>query len=688
MKMNREEAREYIIAHGTDLLSPDGSKRGFICPICGSGSGKKGTGITSKDKNVHFTCWAGCFTNADIIDILGMQNGIADYNEKLRLAAAEFGIEIESGYVNLEKTKAPADFSAPDQEEPEEQKTDFTPFFLQAHKDIDKTDYWKTRGLSRETVDRFKVGYCEAWRNPKTPNAPATPRLIIPITKHSYLARDTREVIPEYQQAYKKSKAKGEERPDWIFNHKILETAEQPIFVVEGEIDAMSIIEAGGEAVAIGSLAYTERLIDMMREKRPNQPLIIAMDNDKEPDKKQKCEAAAHKIAAGCQALGITYRIYNPFGDCKDANEALVKNREAFREAVEKAKDFDEVERLQLEEIERDSASNALKGFLERIEENKKAPFYSTGFVGVDHALDGGLYAGLYSVGAISSLGKTTFCQQIADNAAQMGNDVLIFSLEMSRDELMSKSISRETALEDLAENGVTTHAKTTRKILSGEWMDSRSAIEQSIVVKAMQKYRKYAKHIYITEGMGNVGVDQIRERVQNHIKVTGKAPIVIVDYLQILAPADVRATDKQNTDKAVLELKRLSRDFKIPVIGISSFNRENYTAPVNLSSFKESGAIEYSSDVLIGLQYDGMDWEAGENEKQRNSRIRQLTADMIQKAKSGDFQRIQVKVLKNRNGSKGDAYLDFCPMFNYFKDATFSFTTDDEELLPDGWEK
>ena len=47
-----------------------------------------------------------------------------------------------------------------------------------------------------------------------------------------------------------------------------------------------------------------------------------------------------------------------------------------------------------------------------------------------------------------------------------------------------------------------------------------------------------------------------------------------------------------------------------MPIVGISSFNRENYTAPVNLSSFKESGSIEYSSDVLIGLQYDGMDYE------------------------------------------------------------------------------
>ena len=690
MKMNREEAREYIIAHSTDLLSPDGSKRGFICPICGSGSGKKGTGISSKDKNKHFTCWAGCFTNADIIDIWGMQNGIADYNEKLKGAAAEFGIEIESGYVNTGKSSAQSDFGLPDQEqpdEPEEKKTDFTPFFLQAHKDIEKTDYWKKRGLTKATVDRFMVGYCEAWRNPKTPNAPATPRLIIPVTKHSYLARDTREAIPEYQEAYKKSKAKGEERPNWIFNYKCLESATQPIYVVEGEIDAMSIIEAGGEAVAIGSLAFISSFLDLLKEKRPSQPLIISMDNEKDADKKAKCEEAAQKIASGCQALGITCRIENVAGDCKDANEALVKDYTAFKERVERLKDFEELERLQIEEIQRESASNALEGFLSRIEENKRAPFYSTGFVGVDHVLDGGLYAGLYIVGAISSLGKTTFCLQVADNAAQMGNDVLIFSLEMSRDELMSKSISRETALADLAENETTSHAKTTRKILSGEWMDSRSAIEQSIVIKAMQRYRKYAKHIYITEGMGNVGVEQIREKVQAHVKATGKAPIVLIDYLQILAPADIRATDKQNTDKAVLELKRLSRDFKIPVIGISSFNRENYTAPVNLSSFKESGAIEYSSDVLIGLQYDGMDWEAGESEKQRNSRIRQLTADMIQKAKSGDFQRIQVKVLKNRNGSKGDAYLDFCPMFNYFRDATFNFTNEDEELLPDGWE-
>ena len=84
--MNREEARQYIIERGKDYLTPDKSGKGFICPICGSGSGRKGTGITTKD-GVHFTCWAGCFTNADIIDIIGLETGATDYNSKLEAAA-------------------------------------------------------------------------------------------------------------------------------------------------------------------------------------------------------------------------------------------------------------------------------------------------------------------------------------------------------------------------------------------------------------------------------------------------------------------------------------------------------------------------------------------------------------------------------------------------------------------------
>lgn len=76
---------------------------------------------------------------------------------------------------------------------------------------------------------------------------------------------------------------------------------------------------------------------------------------------------------------------------------------------------------------------------------------------------------------------------------------------------------------------------------------------------------------------------------------------------MQILAPYNEIASDKQNKDNAVLELKRISRYYKTPLIALSSFNRDNYNSAASMTAFKESGVIEYSSDVLIALQPQGM---------------------------------------------------------------------------------
>mgnify|MGYP001632398160 CR=1 FL=1 len=671
--MNREEARQYIIERGKDHLTPDKSGKGFICPICGSGSGRKGTGITTKD-GVHFTCWAGCFTNADIIDIIGLETGATDYNSKLEAAAAEYNITIE-GY---RRTTPQEDFAPVAEEYQKKAKSkqytqsdihntaytmqqgeaepDYTSFFLQANRDIAKTSYH--RGLTLETLNRFKLGYVESWTHPKAPQAPPSPRLIIPTSKQSYLARDTRAELTEEQKKYSKSKV-GKVR---IFNSRALREAQKPIFIVEGEIDALSIIDVGGEAVALGSTANKRALIAMLENEKPAQPLIIAMDNDEAGSK------ANRELAEGLERLRIPFYRLDIAQPYKDANEALNADRDAFREAVEQAENIEaETLEAEREQLRREAAVYSLPDFIKKIEQSKRASFIPTGFSSLDDLLDGGLYAGLYVVGAISSLGKTTFCLQIADQIAQSGQDVLIFSLEMARDELIAKSVSRLTLLEDMRQNGSTAHAKTTRGIMTGTRYADYSQTEKSLIQASVTAYGNYAKNIYITEGMGNVGVEDIRDKVQKHIKITGKAPVVLIDYLQIIAPADMRATDKQNTDKAVLELKRLSRDYGIPVIGISSFNRDNYTAPVNLASFKESGAIEYSSDVLIGLQYSGMDYQEGEADKAREKRLRELMKSVIADGKNGKPQKIQVKILKNRNGSKGDILLDFYPMFNYF---------------------
>ena len=698
--MNREEARQYMIQRGKEHLTPDRSGKGFICPICGSGSGSHGTGITTKD-GVHFTCWAGCFTNADIIDIIGLETGATDYNSKLQTAAAEYGITIESyhrstpqedfapvagEYQKQAKSKQITqgtihnNTNTSPQEEP-----DYTDFFLQAAKNIGKTDYH--RGLSRSTLARFNVGFAESWRHPKAPKMEASPRLIIPTSPYSYLARyaGAGDYINYRGDVENKSKV-GKVR---VFNSGAIDTATSPIFIVEGELDAMSFYEVGAEAIGLGSLSNTRLLIAELEKRKPAEPLIIALDNESKPEIQAKVEKAVADLTEGLQRLDISFYRIDVAQPHKDANEALNADREAFRGAVARAiaqvEDAEAAaEEAEREALKREAVAYSLQSFLKSIEESKRAAFIPTGYSPLDNILDGGLYAGLYIIGAISSLGKTTFCLNVADNIAQAGHDVLIFSLEMARNELIAKSISRLTLIKDLAENGSTAHAKTTRGILTGTRYPDYSQTERELIQRSIASYGEYARNIYITEGIGNVGVEEIREKVRKHIKLTGKAPVVIIDYLQIIAPADMRATDKQNTDKAVLELKRLSRDYSIPIIGISSFNRDNYTAPVNMASFKESGAIEYSSDVLIGLQYEGMDYQEGEADKAREKRIRELMKQAVEDGKNGKPQKIQVKVLKNRNGSKGDALLDFYPMFNYFT-ATKTPTADGNG---GGWSK
>lgn len=234
-------------------------------------------------------------------------------DSKLEAAAAEYNITIE-GY---RRTTPQEDFAPVAEEYQKKAKSkqytqsdihntaytmqqgeaepDYTSFFLQANRDIAKTSYH--RGLTLETLNRFKLGYVESWTHPKAPQAPPSPRLIIPTSKHSYLARDTRDNLTPEQAQYAKSKV-GKVR---IFNSKALYTASKPVFIVEGELDALSIIDVGGEAVALGSTANRRALLTMLESQRPAQPLIIAMDNDEAGSK------ANRELAEGLERLKITF---------------------------------------------------------------------------------------------------------------------------------------------------------------------------------------------------------------------------------------------------------------------------------------------------------------------------------------------------------------------------------------------
>lgn len=639
----REQLKEQLKPYVESITRKSKGANMYVCPLCRSGTGSHSTGAFSI-KGTSWKCFS-CNEGGDIFDLIGKHEGITDYSEQLKRAGELFGVSIDSY-----RATAQEDFREYQNPPKNEQythnnihTTDYTQFFLQANRDIEKTSYH--RGLSIETLNRFKIGYVESWRHPKAPNAPASPRLIIPTSKESYLARDTREQIPEEQKPYSKSKVGSIH----LFNAKALQNATKPIFIVEGELDALSIIEVGGEAVALGTTTKVKSLLDVLKTKKPEQPLIIALDNDEAGEKAYK------ELSEGLRGLSIPFYRLNPAGEYKDANEALQGNREALRQAVEEAEHIqDEAEQAQREAYLSTSTAHYLQSFIDGIADSVNTPYIPTGFKGLDAVLDGGLYEGLYIVGAISSLGKTTLITQIADQIAQAGYDVLIFSLEMARAEIMAKSISRHTLQQVLSSGGDIRNAKTTRGITTGKRYENYSKTERELINGAIVAYSQYAEHIYISEGIGDIGAEQIRETVKQHTLFTGNTPVVIIDYLQILAPYSERATDKQNTDKAVMELKRISRDFKTPVIGISSFNRANYSVAVTMEAFKESGAIEYSSDVLIGLQLKG----AGKKDFDAN------------KAKKKSPREIELVILKNRNGSTGDRLeFRYYPLFNYFEE-------------------
>ena len=312
-----------------------------------------------------------------------------------------------------------------------------------------------------------------------------------------------------------------------------------------------------------------------------------------------------------------------------------------------------------LEQYKGANARDNIDDFIDGINNKANTPPTSTGFPLLDEVLSGGMREGLTVIGAISSLGKTTMAQQIADNVAQSGQDVLFISLEMARTELMSKSISRETLIEVLENDGNIRNAKTSIGITDASKHKNYSRDEKQLINTAIKRYDEYASHIYIVEAFGQIGFQDVRELVKIHYEKTGKVPIVVIDYLQIMKPDDPRATDKTNTDKAVNGLKQISRDFKTTIVAISSLNRESYNRPMSLTAFKESGAIEYSSDVLIGLDFtkmlensNEMDFEEEKDKVPRN---------------------ITLTILKNRNGRTGKRinYL-YDPRFNYFEEDDY----------------
>jgi replicative DNA helicase len=619
----------------------------WVCPQCGNGSGKEGDGIAldtnSSQDHPHYKCFR-CDGYFDVIDLWQKQTG-ADFRTAVEELKDYYGIsgELIDEHRQHDKTPLPP---APSRDNSQKNLIDY---FRKCRSRIDQTDYATRRGLSQDVINKFWLGYDPEYQT----NAGKWAALIIPTGANSCVARNTDINATGDMRIRKKGKSE-------IFNLKALDDASRPVFICEGEIDALSIITAGGSAVGLGSVSNAEQFIKRVEQLDPKElpPLIVALDND------DAGRTAAEGLKNELNALNIMCCDINIYGEHKDANEALTANKEAFIKTIQHYKSKDDLinkikEDQKREYIEKNSTRSYIQDFMDGIADRANTPATPTGFKLLDETLGGGLREGLHIIGAVSSLGKTTFILQVADQIAQQGQDVLIFSLEMARTELMAKSISRLTLLNVMDPpstkcNWHVSDAKTELGITSGDRWGKYTDEEVALITKSIEDYDQYAGHIFIKEGVGDLGTAQVRQAIKQHINLIGRKPVVFVDYLQILAPYNERYTDKQNTDKSVLELKRISRDFKIPVIGVSSLNRANYNTSISMAAFKESGAIEYSSDVLIGLQFKGIDKDGfSENE-----------------AKKANPREIELVFLKHRKGPVGRKIeYEYYPLFNFYKE-------------------
>lgn len=653
----RNELKYYIRNYAEEMLTKSKSKNQYECVFCGSGTGSHGTGALTIYEN-YFKCYS-CGTVGDIFDLCEKVENVSKKQVVQHLSAKYQGIQPKSNQTT-ESTKTE-----------KRKEVDYTEYYRECNRHLQDTDYH--RGISLDTLNKFMIGYDAHWTPPDIPNAPATPRIIVPTSSTSYFARDTRNTddIPDYQQKYIKQK-QGDMH---IFNENALKQISSPVFVVEGEFDALSVIDVGGKAIGLGSTSNINLFFSVIDSLDKYPTLIISLDNDKSG------RDTTAKICHGLDKRKIEYHVFNISGKAKDPNEALMKDRFAlyriveniigyandtekyydhstlFQLIAEEEKEQQQPPKTEAEQIqpkrEQESSENKyyndysadciINSFWHTIQNTALNPI-ATGFKALDKSLNGGLIAGLYCIGAVSSLGKTTFALQIADNIAKNGKDVLIFSLEMSKNELIAKSISRCTSY--------TERPQTAIDVMNYK---TQNTSNQAVISQAINEYHStVSKNLFIREGQGKTTAKDIHEQAEKHLENRGSAPVIILDYLQILSPIDDRATDKQNIDTAILTLKQLSRDLNTPVIVINSFNRDSYDKTVAEKSFKESGAIEYSSDVLIGLQ------------------LQKIGKLDITALKRQDIRKVELIILKNRNGVVGDKInFDFKAKYNVFTDKT-----------------
>ena len=339
----KEQLKTFLMEYVKEITPQSKTNQNqFVCPFCSSGLGTHQTGaFTVYPETNSYHCFA-CGVSGDIFNLYGELNKINDFKTILNELANKYKVYVPSDYTSREN-----------------KNKDYTKFFAVAEQHLHETDYLTKRGISFDTQRKFHCGY--------TPNFmykgnQTTPAIIIPTSNTSFMWRSTIENIKQ-----KRGTAH-------ILNTQALNN--EYCFVVEGEIDCMSVDECGFSCIGLGSTSNIRKIFNYDTSKTV---LIIAMDNDK-----AGCKATT-ELEKLCKQNKLPY-ITAPqdvWGDCKDANELLVSDQQELIRQLntlsECALNFNKLEwlnQIQAEiqensdwksKLNRNSTDNAVKNNLKNI---------------------------------------------------------------------------------------------------------------------------------------------------------------------------------------------------------------------------------------------------------------------------------------------------------------------------------
>jgi len=251
----------------------------------------------------------------------------------------------------------------------------------------------------------------------------------------------------------------------------------------------------------------------------------------------------------------------------------------------------------------------------------------ATGFIDLDYMTSGMQPSDLVLIAARPSMGKTAFVLNIAQHMAFKDNKgVLIFSLEMSKEQLMNRLFAMESRVD-------------AQKLRNGK-LDDR---EWDKLVEAASVTG--ASHLMIDDTPG-ITMAELRSKCRK-FKMDNQLDIVIIDYLQLMSGSGRSDSRQQEVSEISRSLKGLARELDVPVVALSQLSRAVEQRPDHrpmMSDLRESGAIEQDADVVMFIYRD--DYYNKDTDKKNIS---------------------EIIIGKQRNGPVGTVELAWLPQYTKF---------------------